>query len=66
MNVTSISLSRPYYVNAPLIKDANNSNKETVELNHKLCCTLLQRIDEYIPYMYKKDHSLSSYKGSFG
>ena len=65
MIVTSVSLSRPYYVNAPLIEDANNSNKETVELNHKLCCTLLQRIDEYIPYMYKKDQSLSSYKGSF-
>lgn len=64
MNVTSVSLSRPYYVNAPLIEDANNSNQKTVELNQKLCGTLLQRIDKYIPYMYKKNQSLSSYKGT--
>ena len=64
MNSTSVSLSRPYYVNAPLIEDANSSNQKTVELNNKLCHTLLQRIDKYIPYMYKKTQSLSSYKGS--
>lgn len=66
MNSTSVSLSRPYYVNAPLIEDANSSNQKTVELNNNLCRTLLQRIDKYIPYMYKKNQSLSSYKGSIG
>ena len=66
MNSTSVSLSRPYYVNAPLIEDANSSNQKTVELNNNLCRTLLQRIDKYIPYMYKKNQSLSSYKGGIG
>ena len=62
MDVASVSFSRPYFVNAPLVADANNSNLQEVENNLSWSSSLLDALLGTVPEMFVEEHSVEYYR----
>ena len=59
MELASVSLYRPYLVNAPLVLDAAKSNSDIVKKNAEWC---FNACDNLFPEMYREEHSIEYYK----
>ena len=62
MNGLSVSFSRPYFVNAPLVTDINKSNADTVKHNIDWCSSLLSSISSEIPSIFLEGHSIDFFR----
>ena len=62
MELASVSLYRPYLVNAPLVLDAAKSNSDIVKKNAEWCFKLLNACDNLFPEMYREEHFIEYYK----
>ena len=62
MNGLSVSFSRPYFVNAPLVTDVNKSNAESVKHNVAWCNSLLDSLSSQTPSLFIEDHSLDYFR----
>lgn len=65
MNGLSVSFSRPYFVNAPLVTDVNKSNAESVKHNVAWCNSLLDSLSSQTPSLFIEDHSLDYFRSEF-
>ena len=65
MNGLSVSFSRPYFVNAPLVTDVNKSNAESVKHNVAWCNSLLDSLSKQTPSLFIEDHSLDYFRSKF-
>ena len=62
MELASVSLYRPYLVNAPLVLDTAKSNSDIVKKNLEWCFKLLDTCNDLFPEMYREEHSIEYYK----
>lgn len=62
MNGLSVSFSRPYFVNAPLVTDVNKSNTESVKHNVVWCYSLLDSLSSQIPSVFIENHSIDYFR----
>ena len=62
MDVASVSFSRPYFVNAPLVADANNSNIQEVKNNLSWSYSLLDALLGTIPEIFVEEHSVEYFR----